>query len=367
MSVLQIIFFLLISATALQLIYYIVVYSQFAFAKIKKQASNTEGVSIIVCTKNQAELLNNFVTAITSQNHPNFEIVIINNSSTDHTVDAIEQLKKKHTNIKAVNVKNNEAFWGSKKYALTLGIKAATHNQLLFTQVNCIPDNNNWISDMSSYFNDKKTIILGHSYYKSKANFINKLIRFETLITATQYFSLAKIGLPYKGIGENLAYTKTTFFDNNGFVNHMENRLGEDDLFVNEVANSKNTTICFNQSSFTQKKLNSNLKYWWSNKRRRYQTLKSYKFLHKLLLFVFYLTQLLFYTLTPILLLNNFETDSVLIIIGAKFITQYFILGFSAKKIKHSETLFLLPILEPILVLSQFILFTSSYLSKPRY
>jgi hypothetical protein len=37
------------------------------------------------------------------------------------------------------------------------------------------------------------------------------MIRFETVLTAVQYFSWAKSGLPYMGVGRNLAY-KEEFF-----------------------------------------------------------------------------------------------------------------------------------------------------------
>jgi hypothetical protein len=37
------------------------------------------------------------------------------------------------------------------------------------------------------------------------------IIRFETLLTAMQYFSWAKVGHPYMGVGRNLTYKKKSF------------------------------------------------------------------------------------------------------------------------------------------------------------
>jgi len=62
---------------------------------------------------------------------------------------------------------------------------------------------------MSSHFTMNKTIVLGYgAYEKISGSFLNKIIRFETMLTAVQYFSWAKIGCPYMGVGRNLAYKK---------------------------------------------------------------------------------------------------------------------------------------------------------------
>ena len=53
------------------------------------------------------------------------------------------------------------------------------------------------------------------------------------------------------GVGRNLAYKKEEFFNVNGFIDHMKIRSGDDDLFINQAAKGKNTTICFSPDSFT--------------------------------------------------------------------------------------------------------------------
>ena len=56
-----------------------------------------------------------------------------------------------------------------------------TNNYLLFTDADCQPVSNQWITEITSHFNSKKTIILGYgAYSKIKNSFLNKLIRFET-------------------------------------------------------------------------------------------------------------------------------------------------------------------------------------------
>jgi len=108
------------------------VFSLFSWSKTKEKTSQSFPVSVIVCAKNESENLQNLVPLLLKQNYSNFELVLINDRSTDDTLDIIKNFAQEDTRIKIVDVKENEQFWGSKKYALTLGIKAATHEYLLF-------------------------------------------------------------------------------------------------------------------------------------------------------------------------------------------------------------------------------------------
>ena len=58
---------------------------------------------------------------------------------------------------------------------------------------------------------------LSTCYEKRKNSFLNKLIRFETMLTALQYFSYAIDGKAYMGVGRNLAYKKSIFISADGF------------------------------------------------------------------------------------------------------------------------------------------------------
>ena len=368
MFVLDILFYTFIIIVFIQLIYYGLIFSRFAFAKYKTPSQKNIAVSIIICAKNEAENLQQFLPFILEQEYPNFEIVLINDSSNDNTLNVMEAFAKIHNNIKIVDVENIEAFWGNKKYALTLGIKAATNDYLLFTDADCKPLSKYWIKEMSSYFSNTESIVIGYgAYKKSEFLFLNNLIRFETLLTAIQYFSYAKIGLPYMAVGRNLAYKKEEFFKANGFMSHMNIRSGDDDLFVNQVANSKNTALCFSKDSFTESVPETTFTGWFKQKRRHVSTSKHYKLKHKLMLGLFYLSQLLFWSLSIILLSYMFQWEIVLILILLRFIAQYISVGFSAKKLNEIDTIVLLPFYELFLIVSHLFIFISNLTSKPTH
>ncbi|RAJ14492.1 glycosyltransferase [Olleya aquimaris] len=368
MLILEVLFYSFVIVVVIQVLYYGVLFGSFAFSKSENTTNKSLPISVIICAKNEAENIKKILPYLLKQDYPTFEIVLINDSSNDNTLEVFETFATKHYNIKIVDVKNIEAFWGNKKYALSLGIKAAKYNNLLFTDADCQPISNQWIKEMSSHFSNKNTIVLGYgAYNKIKNSLLNSLIRFETLLTATQYFSYAKIGLPYMGVGRNLAYHRDEFFKTNGFIKHMKIRSGDDDLFINEAANAKNTSICYSKNSFTTSFPKTTYKDWYKQKRRHISTANHYKFKHRFLLATFYITQVLFWLLGITLLITTFLWPFVLGLIILRFLIQYLSLGFSAKKLNELDTILLLPILEIILIVLQFSIFITNQISKPNY
>ena len=194
MAFLDVVFYTFTVVVFIQVIFYIFIFGKFAFLKAPKNTYKNRSISVIICAKNEAENLKKILPYILEQDYPNFEVVLINDASHDDTLKVMESFSVKHQNIKIVDAKNTEAFWGNKKYALKLGIKASKHDYLLFTDADCKPFSKYWIKEMSSHFSDTKNIVLGYGAYSNNSKtFLNKLIRFETLITAIHYFSFANL------------------------------------------------------------------------------------------------------------------------------------------------------------------------------
>lgn len=355
-----------IAVVVIQFLYYVVFFGKFSFAKPQTSTPKRVPISVIVCAKNEEENVKNFVPLLAEQNYPDFEIVLIDDASSDETLEVFEAFEKQYSNIKLVKVENNEAFWGNKKFALTLGIKAAKNEYLLFTDADCYPKSNDWIKEMSAQFTMKKTIVLGYGAYEKISNsFLNKIIRFETLLTATQYFSWAKLGKPYMGVGRNMAYKREEFFKTNGFIEHMKIRSGDDDLFINQASNSENTTVCYTPESFTYSKPKTSFKDWFTQKRRHVATAKHYKAFDRSQLSVFYATQLLFIILPIILLAFQFQWIIVLSLIGFRYLFAWLSLGFAAGKLKEKDVMYWFPIIEIIIIFTQLNIFITNTFSKP--
>jgi hypothetical protein len=339
---------------------------RFALAKNENQPAYKDlPVSVIICAKNEAENLRNFLPAILSQDHPDFEVVVINDASVDETLEVLEDFQLRDDRVKIVDVQNNEAFWANKKYAITLGIKKAKKPYLLFTDADCRPETGQWLREMSAHFEDQKSIVLGYGgYFIETRSLLNKLIRFETLFTAIQYFSYASWGKPYMGVGRNLAYTSEEFFAQNGFATHLHIKSGDDDLFVNGAANSHNTALCYSPVGITRSIPKTSLKAWFRQKRRHVSAASHYKKEHRLMLGLFYTSQLLFWIFFFILLKSPFW-QAALFLLALRWIVQGVVFYNSGKKFGETDLFWIFPFLELFLVSAQLVIFISNIFSKP--
>lgn len=343
---------------------YYILFSKFSFSKpSEKKTSENYPVSLIVCAKNEAENLQKHIPLWQKQHYPNFEIILINDASIDETLEVMEAFAANDLRIQIVNVKNNEAFWANKKYALTLGIKRAKNTRLVFTDADCYPASEDWLETMASNFSDKKQLVLGYGAYEKQPGFLNKIIRFETLMTALQYLSYAKSGNPYMGVGRNLAYTSNLYYEKNGFMSHIKIPSGDDDLFVNEAATSKNVAICVAPEAFTYSLPKKKKKKWLIQKKRHYSTAKLYKPKHRLLLGAYFIFNFLFWLLAPIILFTNYWIFG-LCIIFIRLVFQYIIIGNAAKKLKEADLLPLIPFYELFLIFTQLSIFISNSSEK---
>ncbi len=286
-------------------LYYLLYYHRrlAVFTVNDEQVQGAIPVSVIISARNEEFNLTNNLPLIFEQDYPDFEVVVVNDCSLDDTEQVLKDMALRFPRLKIVNVTENDRFKTGKKFALTMGIKAAKNEHLLFTDADCVPASSNWIRQMASNFTDSNEIILGYSPYQRNSGLLNAFIRYETLRTAINYLSAALAGNPYMGIGRNLAYTKTLFFKNKGFASHMHVMSGDDDLFVNENARNDNTVIEIHPDAFTLSPAKATLSAFYRQKRRHMGVGKLYKGTHRRLLSFDALSGFMFYTLFVLCLL----------------------------------------------------------------
>ncbi len=353
----------------IQFYFYLFLFGKFSFLNPLRKDYGTNLISVIICAKNEDDNLKQNLVLIAKQDYPEFEIVLVDDASTDHTLKIMQEFKaqfdsnKLSIQIISISDKNTKG----KKAALSIGIKAAKYERLLLTDADCKPISKHWISEMASSIHKGKTIVLGYGAYKKIHNsFINKLIRFETLLTAIQYFSYAKIGKPYMGVGRNIAYKKDEFKKVNGFTKHYHLISGDDDLFINEIADKENTEICFSKNSFTISEPETNFNSWIKQKRRHITTANQYKSFHKFLLSLFYFSQIFFWILATYLLLFNINSTITLILVCFRLTFWYIVIIKSAHKLDEKDLVRLAPIYEISIIFIQLYIFTRNIISSPK-
>ncbi|WP_255518083.1 glycosyltransferase [Fulvivirga sp. M361] len=233
---------LFFSSITVQLVYLLIFGYKFK-SYVKPQNTTIQPVSVVVCARNEQENLKKLIPLLLDQQHPEFEVVLVNDRSTDDTVDWFRENYASQEGIKIIQVDYKPEHLDGKKYAITLGIKGAQHDHILFTDADCRPKSDQWLTAMSAGFDTKKKVVLGYSGYEQLPGFLNYFIRFETLWTAIQYLGLAMTRFPYMGVGRNMGYSKKLFLKNKGFHGYQNVTGGDDDLFINKNAHAENTSV----------------------------------------------------------------------------------------------------------------------------
>lgn len=327
-------------------------------------------VSIIICAKNEQENLKNFLPHVLEQDYPNFEVIVVNDGSYDNSEDILCNMRNKYSHLYFTSMPKDSRIISRKKLAITVGIKAAKNDILLFTDADCMPVSNQWIKLMVRNFTPGVEFVIGYGGYFNKPKFINCLINYDTLFIGNQFLSFAKCNKPYMGVGRNMAYLKETFYNRKGFAGLLHIPSGDDDLLINTTATKKNTRIEVDPMSITLSEPKSKWIEWWRQKRRHLTTVPLYSEKSKFLLGLEPFTRGLFYLsiLLGIILFphNNSLLLYSLLLVLLRYCIQLVILNKRAQKWK-SRPLILMPIIGDIfLPITTFILLVSSKLTRKK-
>lgn len=283
----------------IQMGYYWGLFSRLAFFNKGKYEGDGEAtlepVSVIVCARDAYEYLIDLIPMLMSQDYPDYEIVIVNDCSTDETTEYLKELVRVHPEINVVTLTQHLNFFHGKKFPLSMGIKSASHDLLLLTDADCLPTDNQWIKNMVGAYRQGTEVVLGYGPYFERKGLLNKLIRFDTLYTAMQYLSMALAKMPYMGVGRNLSYRRELFYKNKGFTSHYNIPSGDDDIFISQVANKNNTRVLIDTKSRIESEPKHEFGNWVRQKRRHYSTANMYKPLTNRILGTLLLSRLLYY------------------------------------------------------------------------
>lgn len=286
---LEIVIVVFLVAVGVQLVYLFLFLIAFS-RKARPSADQHVPVSVVVCAHDEVDNLRALIPQLLAQDYPEFEVIIVNDRSNDSTFDYLREATQEHTRLRMVNVKDTPERVNGKKYGLTLGIRAAAYEWILLTDADCRPSGSQWIKRMSSHYTDDAKFVLGFSPYTEKPGLVNRFIRFETILTAIQYFGFGWLGNPYMGVGRNLAYRKSLFLQEKGFNNYLHVTGGDDDLFVNMHARGSNTRLELSPESQVYSEPKTTWRDYYQQKLRHLSVGKRYRTSHRFLLGLFSVT-----------------------------------------------------------------------------
>lgn len=237
-------------------------------------------VSIVVCFHNEVDFLEQCLLGVLDQDHPEFEVVAVDDHSTDGSADIVGRLAGVYPNLRLLQPGPTRP---GKKDALSAGIAAARYENLLLTDADCVPASDHWIAEMTAPLAEYE-VVLGCSPYKYRPGGLNFWQRFEATYVALQYVGFAGRGMPYMGVGRNLAYRKSFFARAGGLALHSDLPGGDDDLLINGHALAGNTVCVIDPGAWTYSEPTQSWREYLRQKLRHQSVGRRYRGLHKVVL-----------------------------------------------------------------------------------
>ena len=284
-----------LAALLIQLVYVWTVFGATAFRKSKEPSAKTdEPVSVVVVARDSLSGLMELMPALLRQKYPDFEVVIVNNCSNDDTQVYLDELERNEPRVKIVQLRQQLNFFHGKKFPLSMGIKSAQNDLLVFTDPDCVPVSDGWLSSVVGAYERDTQIVVGYCARRNRKGLSDKIIRYVDMIDGLNIVSFALLGHPYSADGRCLSYRKSLFYQSKGFTSHYTVPPGDDSLFVNDNARGKNTSVVIDPDNAIVSNTIA-VSRWLMLKSYRCSVIPHYRFFTKMALSVYPLSQMLLY------------------------------------------------------------------------
>jgi glycosyltransferase involved in cell wall biosynthesis len=234
-------------------------------------------VSVVVAARNEADRLPTLLDAMLRQTHPTYEIIVVDDASTDATAKVVRAWQQRHDHLRLVQVTRPVA--PRKKHALTQGIAAARYERLAFTDADCTPPPS-WLRALAAHAHQHpEALLIGYSPFRRQPGLLNRLACYETFVTGVMTAASAGLDRPYMAVGRNLSYPRSLFARIGGFAHSRRSMSGDDDLLVQAVDRQQAAPIyvVLDPDTFVPTEAPSTWRTWLRGKRRHVSAGRFYR------------------------------------------------------------------------------------------
>lgn len=342
------ILFTLLISLGVEISYYLFYTKCFHKEKNTESLINTEAISVIICCKNEAAYLEENLPLFLLQDYQNYEVIVVNDGSTDNTEAIISKHQLKFPQLRTTTIPADQKFNHNKKLAITIGIKAAKNECLIFTSVKNKPSGNTWLQTISNHWH--KGVVMGYANFENEEGLLHNFLKFDLLQKNLKASCFALSGNPYSGNGNNLGYHKSDFFKNKGFAKNAHFEAGYDHIMVQQLGQLSGNSVCNHPNAKINLSPDNKSSQWRKINQQYYKCRKFFPFKVKFFLDLEIANVILFY-LT--LIFAMFFTDlylllSLSLLLKILFTTSFFKIYTSHLK---EEKIFLSSCIYDILVL----------------
>lgn len=255
----------------IQLWYYLFAYGRIPGYKNnrRKQLLDTEPpLSVIVPMFSEDYLyIEERLPLLLAQEYAEFEVIIVYVGRDGDFFEDLQRIRQSFPRVTATKIEQDARFPISTKMALNVGIKSAHYEHLIITSTDARPRSDRWLALMAKGFM-RGEIVVGYCGLERKSGLANRWIRADRMMESVQWLSRAVAGDAYRGIQQNMGFTKRLYFEAKGF-NHLNMNIGEDDLFLQRIIHNDNVSVVLSPRAAVVQTAWGGLG-WWTRRQRLY-------------------------------------------------------------------------------------------------
>lgn len=248
--------FLAVTLFAIQIYYYAVVYNRiisFRLMREREKRRENPAISIIVPMRGESErFLVDELPALLHQEYDHYEVVVVYIGSDNDYYDELQRIRDNHSYMRLTRMGgSNERFYISTKQALNVGIKSAQYDCLLFTIPGATPVSNEWVATMAKGF-ERGSVVIAPAVPNFEGNNLSTYImRMIELNQMRNAMVCAIEGKPYYAPRSNYGFDRKLYDSERGY-NYLGLDIGENDLFLQEIATAKRTSVVMSRHSIVR-------------------------------------------------------------------------------------------------------------------
>jgi len=228
-------------------VWYALLRAVLAWGAARRQPTTREQpfVSVVVAARNEQAYVPHLMQALTAQTYPRYEILIVDDRSTDDTPHLLADWERRDERIRVVRVREQLQHRSPKIAALQHGIAHAQGDLLLFTDADCtMPPS--WIACMAAAFVPGVGAVIGYTELGAPNDTLVEQIQvFDYFAMMALTAGGTKLGRPLGAGGANIAYRRTAYDEAGGFAALPPNVIADDMALVQQIADATTCRIAF--------------------------------------------------------------------------------------------------------------------------
>lgn len=191
-------------------------------------------VAVVIVAQEEEEKLRRHLPLFLRQHYPSeYQVIVVDIHSSDNTLKLLEELEGKHPHLTHTSIPVSARDISMQRLAMTLGMKTACTEWVVFTQADCCPETEEWLASFMNTDTQGKHAIIGFTRYAQCNGWMMRKRQFFRLWQQMLWIPFATKHHPYRADDTLLAYQRDYFFEHSGFASDSKLMVGAVTLLVN--------------------------------------------------------------------------------------------------------------------------------------